>query len=144
MNKNNLFVWRSKVRSYEIDYQGIVNNALYFHYFDQTRVEHLAALGVDWFKLHDKGIDAVLVHTDMSFKASLVMFDEFHVISTIERRGRLRLIFQQKIFRTSDDTLICEAINTLACVSRITHKPIMPKEIEDLFRTDNPDEPISQ
>lgn len=131
--ENNVFIWSSEVRSYEIDYQGIINNALYFNYFDQTRVEHLAALGINWFELHDKDIDAVLIHVDMSIKASLSMFDKFYVTSKIEKLGRLRIIFHQKIFKSSDNTLISESTNTVVCVSRKTKKPIMPKEIENLL-----------
>lgn len=143
-DKSNLFIWSSEVRSYEIDYQGIVNNALYFNYFDQTRVEHLAALGINWFELHDKDIDAVLIHVDMSIKASLSMFDKFYVTSKIEKLGRLRIIFHQKIFKSSDNTLISESTNTLVCVSRKTKKPILPKEIENLLFNlqDNKHEPI--
>lgn len=133
IDKNNLFIWSSEVRSYEIDYQGIINNALYFNYFDQTRVEHLSSLGINWFDLHDKDIDMVLIHVDMAIKSSLSMFDKFYVTSKIERSGRLRIIFHQKIFKLPSDTLVSEAINTVVCVSRKTKKPIMPKEIEDLI-----------
>lgn len=131
--KNNVFIWSSEVRSYEIDYQGIVNNALYFNYFDQTRVEHLSALGISWFGLHDKGIDAVLIHIDMSIKSTLSMFDKFYVTSKIERLGKLRIIFHQKIFKVPGDILVSESTNTVVCVSKKTKKPIMPKEVEDLI-----------
>jgi acyl-CoA thioester hydrolase len=144
--ENNVFIWSSEVRSYEIDYQGIVNNALYFSYFDQTRVGHFAALGINWFDLHDKDIDAVLIHVDMSIKAPLSMFDKFYVTSKIKRSGRLRIIFHQKIFKTLGDILVSESTNTVVCVSRKTKKPIMPKEVESLiFNIQSEDhDPISQ
>ena len=42
------YIWHAEVRGYELDNQGIVNNANYFHYFNHTRVKHLLALGLDW------------------------------------------------------------------------------------------------
>lgn len=34
------------VRSTDMDADGVVNNAVYFHYFEQARLEHLMGLGV--------------------------------------------------------------------------------------------------
>ncbi len=132
-DENGLFIWSSAVRCYEIDYQGIVNNSLYFSYFEQARSEHLAALGINWFELHDKGIDAVLIHVDMSIKAALSMFDKFYVTSKIEKSGRLKIIFHQKIFKAISDILVSESINTVVCVSTTTKRPILPKEIDNLL-----------
>ena len=39
-------VHRLWVRSTDMDADGIVNNARYFEYFEQVRLEHLAAIGV--------------------------------------------------------------------------------------------------
>ena len=41
-----------KVRDYECDLQGIVNNANYQHYLEHTRHEFLSSVGVSFAKLH--------------------------------------------------------------------------------------------
>ena len=35
-----------RVRNYEVDWQGIVHNAVYLHYFETARVAYLEAMGV--------------------------------------------------------------------------------------------------
>ena len=49
-----------KVRDYECDLQGIVNNANYQHYIEHTRHEFLRSQGVSFADLHERGIDAVV------------------------------------------------------------------------------------
>ena len=49
-----------KVRDYECDLQGIVNNANYQHYIEHTRHEYLLSRGVSFADLHARGIDAVV------------------------------------------------------------------------------------
>jgi YbgC/YbaW family acyl-CoA thioester hydrolase len=35
-----------RVRNYEVDWQGIVHNAVYLHYFENARIAYLEAMGV--------------------------------------------------------------------------------------------------
>jgi acyl-CoA thioester hydrolase len=125
------FLWESEVRGYELDAQGIVNNANYFHYFDHVRIQHFFSKGIDWKSWHDEGHDLVLAHVDLDFKSSLKAHDKFYVISKLERVGKLRIVFQQSLFTQPDDRLVAQATNTVACVSRKNGKPCMPKHLEE-------------
>jgi acyl-CoA thioester hydrolase len=40
------------VRDYECDLQGIVNNAVYQHYFEHARHKFLRTLSIDFAQLH--------------------------------------------------------------------------------------------
>lgn len=131
MNKS-LFSLDFEVRDYECDLQGIVNNANYMHYLEHTRHKFLLSKGVDFAKLHDEGIDAVVIKAELSYKNSLKSGDAFYCTLNVEMRGRLKIIFNQKIFRKKDKALILEAIISSACVQN--GKPIVPKVfIEKLF-----------
>lgn len=46
-NNQASFVWNSEVRGYELDIQGIVNNAVYMQYFDHARIQHLLSKVID-------------------------------------------------------------------------------------------------
>ncbi len=52
-----MFELPMKVRDYEVDVEGIVNNANYLHYMEHTRHEFCAAVGMSFRQMHSKGID---------------------------------------------------------------------------------------
>lgn len=132
---SNSFIWNSEVRAYELDLQGIVNNAVYLNYLDHVRVQHLASKGVNWEKWHEEGYNLVLIHVDMELKNSLRANDKFFVTSSMEQSGRLKIIFKQAIYREPDNKLIANAINTVVCVSVQNGKPVMPERLANLLFT---------
>lgn len=127
------FIWDSEVRGYELDAQGILNNAHYLHYFDHVRIKHLYSKGVDWNEWHNDGFDILLAHVDMAIKASLIAHDAFYITSRIERAGKIKILFKQQIYRKSDDKLVADATNTVVCVSTKTKRPTMPEKLEMLL-----------
>ena len=50
---NYIYELPMKVRDYECDLQGIVNNANYQHYLEHTRHEFLLSAGVSFAGLHE-------------------------------------------------------------------------------------------
>ena len=90
-----------KVRDYECDLQGIVNNANYQHYTEHTRHEFLRSEGISFADLHNRGIDAVVARLQMAFKTPLRSGDEF--ISRLAlRKEAIKFVFIQDIFRLPD------------------------------------------
>ena len=51
---NYIYELEMKVRDYECDLQGIVNNANYQHYLEHTRHEFLTSVGVSFAALHEQ------------------------------------------------------------------------------------------
>ena len=72
-----IYELKMKVRDYECDLQGIVNNANYQHYLEHTRHEFLTSLGMNFGRLHEEGVDPVVARLTMSFKTPLRSGDEF-------------------------------------------------------------------
>ena len=93
-----------KVRDYECDSQGIVNNAVYQNYLEHTRHEFLAANGVDFIDLHNQGIDPVVARIDIQYKTPLRGGDEFVCKLMVKKEG-IKYVFFQDIFRLSDDVV---------------------------------------
>ena len=65
-----------KVRDYECDLQGIVNNANYQHYLEHARHEFLLGTGTSFAALHEQGIDAVVARISMAFNTPLKSGDD--------------------------------------------------------------------
>jgi len=133
MNEKRLFYWEAEVRGYELDCQGIVNNAVYLHYFDYVRTKHLYELGVDWIEWHKNGYSIVLAHVDLSYRSSLRANDKFYVVSEISKSGHIKIIFDQKIYLKENDKLIATAINTVICVDTKSKRPILPAKLSELL-----------
>lgn len=92
------------VRDYECDLQGIVNNANYQHYMEHTRHQYIKTLGLSFAKLHEEGIDLVVVRVDLRFKNSLKSGDKF-VCKLNVKKESLKYVFYQDIYRLPDGKL---------------------------------------
>jgi Predicted thioesterase len=99
--KKYYFQLELKVRDYECDLQGVVNNSNYQRYMEHTRHECLESLGENFGVLHDKGIDAFVARIDIKYKTSLRSGDRFLSCLNMKKEG-IKLIFEQDIYRVSD------------------------------------------
>lgn len=129
---NEYLIWSSEVRNYEVDYQGIVNNANYFHYLDHARSKYLESLGINLKNFADKNLNIVLIETKITFKKSLAFGDFFYVTSKLSKVSRFKFAFDQQIFlQNKSDALIVESTSLICCIDAITSKPCVPKELEN-------------
>ena len=110
-----IFELQMKVRDYECDLQGIVNNANYQHYIEHTRHEFLLSLGVSFAHLHNEGIDPVVARLNMAFKTPLKSGDEFVSKLYIKKEG-IKYVFFQDIFRLPDMKPVIKATVETVCV----------------------------
>ena len=110
-----IFELNMKVRDYECDLQGIVNNANYQHYLEHTRHEFLLDHGISFAKLHEQGTDAVVARITMQFKVPLRSGDEFVSKLWLKKEG-IKYVFMQDIFRASDMKLAVRAQVDTVCV----------------------------
>jgi acyl-CoA thioester hydrolase len=111
-----IYEYKMKVRDYECDTQGIVNNANYQHYYEVTRHEFLEQHGLNFYELHEKGIDAVVISVYIRYRHSLRGANDF--ICTIDSVGKdgIRIIFNQKIIRLKDNKVCSTARIETACM----------------------------
>lgn len=97
-----------KVRDYECDLQGIVNNANYLHYFEHTRHEFLDKMNINVLELHNQGIDPVIARVNMALKTPLTSGDEFVSKLFLTKEG-IKYTFHQDLFRKSDNRVVAKA-----------------------------------
>ena len=104
MMKEYLFTLTDKVRDYECDLQGVVNNSNYQHYMEHTRHEFLESLGENFGKMHEQGIDAFVSKVEIQFKNSLRSGDRYLSCLNVYKQG-VKLVFEQDIYRLPDNVL---------------------------------------
>lgn len=103
-----IFELTLKVRDYECDLQGIVNNANYQHYLEHTRHEFLSSIGVSFAELHRQGVDPVVARINIAFKTPLKSGDEF-ISKLYLKKESIKYVFYQDIFRKSDNQKVVKA-----------------------------------
>lgn len=101
------FQVRIKVRGYEVDVNGHVNQAVYLQYAEHSRWEALAAAGFAQDKLAAAGIGPVTLETTIRYKRELRAGDEVDVSFAFEwGTGKTFRIRQQ--FTGPDGTEVAE------------------------------------
>ncbi|MFV0484399.1 MAG: acyl-CoA thioesterase [Bacteroidales bacterium] len=117
-----------EVRDYECDIQGIVNNSVYQNYLEHARHRLLKKMGLDFKKLFDEGMVLVVARVNLQYKAPLKNNDRFLVKTTLCQEG-LKLMFNQKIIRPADNTLVLKGEITVACT--VEGKLCMPELLSE-------------
>ena len=124
-----------KVRDYECDLQGVVNNGVYQNYLEHARHEFLQSQGINFAEVTAAGINLVVTRAELEYKNSLVSNDLFVVRSLIRQCSRVRFEFQQDIFRLPEETLMLAARITGTSLNQ-QGRPFLPEVLEQLFSKD--------
>ncbi len=99
---------KMKVRDYECDLEGIVNNANYQHYMEHTRHEFLLEAG-------EQNIVSVVARITIDYKTPLRSRDEFLSCLNVRLEG-IRYVFCQDIYRVSDMKLAAKGKVDVVCL----------------------------
>lgn len=131
MDKTYHYQLEFKVRDYECDLQGIVNNSVYQNYLEHTRHEFLLSIGLDFHKLYKKNVLAVVARADLSYKSPLTSGDRFVVRLRVEHHG-VKYIFYQDIYRLPDEKLCLKGIITSTSI--VNGRLAVSEEIAEAIR----------
>ena len=114
-----IFELELKVRDYECDIQGVVNNSVYQNYLEHTRHEFLEENKISFAELHERGIDAMVSSIEIAYKSPLRPGDSFICKLYVLKEG-VRYVFHQAIFRKSDNKLCIKAkVNAVVVIDGI-------------------------
>lgn len=111
--KQYIFELELKVRDYELDAEGIVNNANYLHYLELARHEFCESAGFSFAEMRRRGIDPVVSRAEIDYLIPLRAGERFVCKLNIERRGP-RFIFLQDIFHSDGRPVLKAVITTVA------------------------------
>jgi acyl-CoA thioester hydrolase len=115
-----------RVRTYECDSYGHVNNAIYLNYLEYARYEVLREVGFNYEKAVESGYGIYIARVEIDYKKPALM-DELLTIKTWPiKKGAVSGTFAQEIYR--DDDLLAAAKVTWAFVDSKGTPVKMPKE----------------
>jgi acyl-CoA thioester hydrolase len=112
-----------KVRDYECDQQGIVNNAVYMNYFEHARHEYLDQVGLSFKALVDQGIFLMVTEAKLQYKRPLRAGETFVVHSRPVLASKFRLVFEQEIVNAQGEKTTL-ATTTIAGINQ--NKKLIP------------------
>jgi len=119
-----------RVRLYFCDSYGIIHHTNYLRYLEDTRVEYLRAIGLDYEKLEDVGKIFLVVDTYCKHLGVARLDDEIIVYCRAIDFSRTTLQLEYIITRKGESGLIFYGWVTLVCVDSKTRKPIrVPEQI---------------
>ncbi len=111
-----IFSLEVAVRDYELDSEGIVNNAIYLHYLEHTRHAFVMKEGIPFGSLTRDGLIPVVRRMEIDYHTPLRSGDVMLSRLWLERKGA-RFIFHQDIFRKEDDAPVVNAVVTIVCMT---------------------------
>jgi acyl-CoA thioester hydrolase len=129
-----VFELKFKVRDYECDLEGIVNNANYQHYMEHTRHEFMLSAGLSFADMYAQGITPVVARITISYKMPMRSRDEFVSKLSVRKEG-VRYVFLQDIFRLPDMKLVARGrVDTVCLVQgRLKECTELEKYLEPYF-----------
>lgn len=113
MNSEYIFELPLKVRDYEVDAEGIVNNANYLHYLEHTRHEFCEQAGLSFRAMRQLGLTPVVSRVEIRYLRSLGLGDSMISRLALSRRGPV-FIFRQDIFTPTGEPVVRATVD-IAC-----------------------------
>lgn len=121
-----------KVRDYEVDSQGIVNNANYLHYLEITRHDFCEHAGTSFRAMQERGLDPVVRKIEIEYLSSLTLGETMVSRLSMERKGA-RFVFVQDIYNEATGAHVVHALVTVVCLEngRLSRGDILAEAFRD-------------
>lgn len=119
-----------RVRTFEIDSQGIAHNSNYLKYLEIGRVEYKRNLGYKILKngIFDDGLKVVVVHNSMDYKGFAFIDDLLNIYTRVSWIKNSSFCFEQIIEKDSDKSVVLEGKGILVNLNPNTNLPVTIEE----------------
>lgn len=120
------------VRSYEVDFQGVVNNATYLNYIELARIEYRKAMGVKLYKdgRFSDGLLFFVVNNSIDYLEPAFFDDKLEIYTRISFIKNSSIGFEHVIIREESNQIIAKAKGVIVNVDQLTNRPTnIPEEV---------------
>ncbi len=122
---------RTRVRSYDVNGQGIVHNAVFFYWLEAARVEYFRAIGLpldrETFVTKHR---FVVAHQEIDFMSVAEFDDEYEIFTRVSYVKNSSFGFEQ-IIRLVDGRFVVKASSILVQLNPATGHP---EHLRDAYR----------
>jgi acyl-CoA thioester hydrolase len=128
-----VYTTRWRVRSYEIDQNGHVNNAVYLNYAEALTVEHAEAAGYgrSWAAAH--GGAWVVRRHEIEYLRAARMGDELELTVRVELVRGVRGVRRTTVARVADELPVARVLSEWVWVRLVDGRPArVPQELVDV------------
>lgn len=131
---------RLRVRWYEVDYNGHVNNAVYLNWIAQLAAEHAEACGFGRAWSAERGGVWVVRRHDITYHAPAVDGDELELTVRVESLGGVRGVRRTEITRPVDAARIADCVTEWVWARLSDGRPArVPRELLGAYARDGGD-----
>jgi acyl-CoA thioester hydrolase len=98
-----------KVRTYECDGYGHVNNAVFLNYLEYGRMAVLEKSGFSLSGLKERGVYIVVRRIEIDYKTPAREGDQLIIRSHLKDHDKMKGVFYQEILKQSEESLVARA-----------------------------------
>ncbi len=126
------YVIQLRVRSYEVDWQGIVHNTNYLRFFEVGRIEYLKQIGaaIDMKTIQGSG-KVVLVRNEIDYETPAFFDEELSIYTRISLIKNSSFVMEGLMEKSADKQAVSHNIAYHVWLDPDTNRP---KTIPDEFR----------
>lgn len=131
-----MYSTRWRVRTYELDINGHVNNAVYLNWAEQLATEHVEAVGFGqaWMAPHNAAW--IVRRHEITYRRPALYGDELELTTRAEEIRGARGFRRTTIGRVADGALIAEILTEWVWVRLADGRPArVPEELARFFNT---------
>ena len=117
------FIARLRVRHYEMDALGHVNNAVYLHYLEDAGWQHSNHLGMTWERYNELGGIFVLRRMEIDYLRPAVAGDPLEIATWVHEMHGPRAVRKYQITHAETRQVLLRATGLWAWIDRATERP---------------------
>ncbi len=141
VKKEDILLYKHKtsvrVRTWEVDWQGVVHNSNYLRYMEIGRLEYRRAYGYDLSPdgTFNDGLKVFVVHNSVDYHSTATLDDLLDVYTRISWIKNSSFCFEHVIIKQKDNTVLSTGKGILVNVDYNTNKAVsLPDKFVDEVR----------